>query len=754
MTKRLLANILLLLIIVFKGFSQNGFTIIGTVYNRSTNQPIENATVVIGSQHTLTNHLGEYQLTLKEKGKRTIFISRIGYFPKKETLQFTPTKHFNFYLKEKDNSLNEIVVTGTRTPKKIADSPVITQVITSKQIADMGNSDIRELLTREVAGLQFQEVGFGTTINFQGMGGKHILFLIDGERMAGERGNNIDYQRINLDNIERIEIVQGASSALYGSQAMGGVINIITKNAKKKFSAEATLKYTQPFDKNFTQEEVEEDEELAFYKKSVDKQNIDVSLSVGMKSKKWNSYTNLKYKTSDGYQIYDTDSLVKHFAELDTTIYERKSATPTGLSGYKNWSISQKIGYTFSKKLKTEVKGLFFRSNRYDFNADYKYSQNNNINLVTNINYEPSQKSKFTLSINADNYSRNEKFELIKNRKDETYNNTILQPRLLFHHIFNKKQNIIIGVEHTNEILSSGFFQDSVYATKKQYSTTFFAQDDWQINNNLNLTTGVRADYNNNYGLRITPKISIFQKMYPFTFRFNYANGYRSPNLKDLYMNWDHLGMFWIYGNKDLRPETNHYFSLATEYLSSKLYLMVTLYANQFKNKIVGEWNADATELHYKNQKSSLLTGGSFNSRIHLVENLTLYTSVNYLHPKTTNSVQLTAQSKWTATNRIEYKIYYKKLRTVFNFMTRYIGEKKFHTLDKIDYRGKKVEAYYLYKIPQYAVSDISLTQYIGKSFRCTLGVNNIFDYRASIINFNSYVSAGRHAFISLNYKL
>ncbi len=221
MTKRIVFTILVSLFIVFQGFSQNGFTIKGKVYNRSTNEPIEDAMIVIGEKKTLTNRLGEYQMTLENRTDKTVLISRVGYFSKKEKIHLQTSFNFDFYLKEKDNSLNEIVVTGTRTPKRIADSPVITQVITAKQIADTENSDIRDLLTREVAGLQFQEVGFGTTINFQGMGGRHILFLIDGERMAGERGGNIDYQRINLDNIERIEIVQGASSGLYGSQAMG-----------------------------------------------------------------------------------------------------------------------------------------------------------------------------------------------------------------------------------------------------------------------------------------------------------------------------------------------------------------------------------------------------------------------------------------------------------------------------------------------------------------------------------------------------
>ena len=89
-------------------------------------------------------------------------------------------------------NLDEVVVTATRTPKRLMQTPVITQVITAAQIEDRGLTDIRNLLTQEIPGLAFNEVGFGTSINLQGLGGKHILFLIDGERMAGETGNNVD----------------------------------------------------------------------------------------------------------------------------------------------------------------------------------------------------------------------------------------------------------------------------------------------------------------------------------------------------------------------------------------------------------------------------------------------------------------------------------------------------------------------------------------------------------------------------------
>ena len=123
------------------------------------------------------------------------------------------------YMNDDPFNLEQIVVTATRTEKKIKNTPVITQIITSKQIEERGTGNIQDLLTQEVPGLNFQEVGYGTSIDIQGLGSKHILFLIDGERIAGENGGNIDYSRINLYNIDHIEIVKGASSALYGSQA-------------------------------------------------------------------------------------------------------------------------------------------------------------------------------------------------------------------------------------------------------------------------------------------------------------------------------------------------------------------------------------------------------------------------------------------------------------------------------------------------------------------------------------------------------
>ena len=126
--------------------------------------------------------------------------------------------------------MNEVVVTATRTPLPLKNTPVITRVITSRDIERSGAVTLQQALERELAGVEFHQAGYGSSLSFQGLDSRYVLFLLDGERIAGETYGNIDYSRIPLSIVSRIEVVRGASSVLYGSNAMGAVVNVITKS--------------------------------------------------------------------------------------------------------------------------------------------------------------------------------------------------------------------------------------------------------------------------------------------------------------------------------------------------------------------------------------------------------------------------------------------------------------------------------------------------------------------------------------------
>ena len=120
-------------------------------------------------------------------------------------------------------NLTPVVITASHSPKALKDAPVVTRLITLHDVKISDATNIQDLLTQEMPGLEFGfAMGQETALHMSGFGGNAILFLVDGERMAGETMDNVDYNRMSLDNVGRIEIVKGASSALYGSNALDG----------------------------------------------------------------------------------------------------------------------------------------------------------------------------------------------------------------------------------------------------------------------------------------------------------------------------------------------------------------------------------------------------------------------------------------------------------------------------------------------------------------------------------------------------
>ena len=186
----------------------------------------------------VTDKKGFYRLDKINPGRYILRVSYIGFETQEKTVDIQKTdSHLDFQLKESNIDLNEVVVTGTKSEKTLKNVPVLTQVISARKMLELGITNATDALEKMVPGLNISHFGTQISVTLQGMDAKYVLFLIDGERIAGEVNGDIDYSMLNLENIDRIEVIKGASSSLYGSNAIGGVINIITKKINEPFDA-------------------------------------------------------------------------------------------------------------------------------------------------------------------------------------------------------------------------------------------------------------------------------------------------------------------------------------------------------------------------------------------------------------------------------------------------------------------------------------------------------------------------------------
>ena len=280
--------------------------------------------------------------------------------------------------------MNEVVVTATRTPLPLKNTPVITRVITSRDIERSGAVTLQQALERELAGVEFHQAGYGSSLSFQGLDSRYVLFLLDGERIAGETYGNIDYSRIPLSIVSRIEVVRGASSVLYGSNAMGAVVNVITKEPRHKYEVTASLRYGTPYQRNGGDSLAgnASARDSREYRNKLDLPNLNADMTFGVNLGKFRSLTAVAYRTSDAYRLVGTRDEVRHYKELnimrpkmngsrpemdpstgmpvfvvgrtvaDTTISVGPDSLGLSVSGWRDLNLSQRFDYELSDQFR------------------------------------------------------------------------------------------------------------------------------------------------------------------------------------------------------------------------------------------------------------------------------------------------------------------------------------------------------------------------------------------------------------------
>lgn len=478
----------------------------------------------------------------------------------------------------KNVDLNPVTILGTGTYHKADNSPVAVKVISAKDLKDTQVTNLTDALTRLTTNITTQTNGQGTFVNFNGMSDSYMLILENGKRMSGDDRWN----RISMSNIKRIEILSGAASALYGSEAIAGVINIITDETQNKVEAS-----------NFT--------------KFSSKGRLDEDIQVDINSGKFSSSTTYNHKEADNWQV----NKYQAFDEDGTTV-AKLTGRPMSVA-YNSENISQKLEWKVNDKFSAYIRG-----NYYDYltarpqNATY-FTQKATTNKTTGektysytekaaytydlhhksytygggARWEPNKDTHIYLDVYSDNYvskyaywqtSEEEAYELT--RKRTHYTNETLKG------IFRvtPKHKLSAGIELVQESLNSE--SDNIHFESTN-SYNVYAQDELVLLKNLEAVIGMRYTYNDNFGSQFTPNAGLFYKLGQFRFRASYAEGYRTPTLSQLYAtDQAKTNSRYTINNTALKPENNHFWNANVEYTNNWMSLSLSGYVNEIKNMI------------------------------------------------------------------------------------------------------------------------------------------------------------------------
>ena len=743
------------------------------VEEQGTQQPLVGVYISLTTKNStkaefnaVTDAAGEAIFNIERRDTYHYQTTAVGYISVSGDIQLPQNTTINIVMREDVMHLNDVVVTGSRTERPIKLSAVTTQVLGGKALVDAGYSDLQHALQQETPGMNIQKVGFGNEISMQGLDARHVLFLQDGERMTGEMAGNLDYERFNLHAIDRIEIVKGASSTLYGSRASGAVINLISKKVTKPIDIQAGFRWGQMNQRNY--KHPSKHDFLYMFEKNSDRPNLQAWVSAGMKYKKITSQTDIWYSESDAFYMYQSKHDKKvytkeanPFLPHDIILNSVAERSPMGIEGTEHVSIAQKFYIDPIKNLSIETYGTLFFMNSYDLIQDMTFTQSRDFMTGFKAKYDVKDWFSVHLSMHADFYDRFKRHERLDERK-KVYKSCILEPRLTVTSNYFNHHSLIFGIEHTSDELTSDRFVNRKMTTRALHETEYFLQDEWLPNTHWLLSTGVRTNFSKAFGFMWMPKLAAkYSLNNHLAFRANYSMGYRAPSIKELFFNWDHLGMFQIRGNEELRPEKNHYISFGTEYTTDRFFINVNAYGNFFRKKIEGIWHIYDMQYNfeYTNLRNQRMLGIEAILKWHFAKGFTLNGTYSYVNVSKQQGIQVNTTSPHAATGSLDYTLNQKNYRLKSILSASLMGQKQFDVQDRVwvDEHHKSYDAYFRCTLPTYVLCNLAVVQTFCNKVKVTLGVDNLFNYvphtlGSGITMFNVPATCGTRGYIQVEF--
>lgn len=619
--------------------------------------------------------------------------------------------------------LDEVVVTGTRTPKFLKDVPIQTRVINAKELAKLDATNVQDLLQQELPGVEFSyAMNQQTHLNFSGFGGQGVLFLVDGERLAGETMDDVDFTRLNMDNVERIEIVKGAASALYGSQAAGGVINIITKRSQQPWTLQVNARYAKHNEQRY-------------------------GASFGLNRKHLNNMLTAHFNRIDNYDVH---SAANPATRIISTVYGDKTLNigdQLVWSPTENFHLTGRAGYFFRETVRSADQPERYR----DFTGGLR------------MNWSISERDELQASYAFDQYDKSD-YQRITRLDIRDYSNVQNSFRLLYNHSFDGGDVLTVGSDLMHDYLYNINLNGE---TREQDSWDLFAQYDWRINDEWEAVGALRYDYfSDGKDSHVTPKLNVCYKPLPnLAIRAGYGMGFRAPTLKEKYYNFDMSGIWIVEGNADLKSEVSHNFNLSAEYTKGRYNLTASAYYNKVRNKLSTsapyfKTAADKLPyLPYANLDDYNVCGGEigvqakwdngFGARLTYA-----YTKEQMAKDKDGNAInnQYIPAREHAFNARLDYDCQLTK-RYGLNIG---LQGRVLSGVENVEYKNyyDVSQGTITVEYPAYTIWKLSLVQRIGKAVKVNAALDNLFGYKPKYYYLNSPITDGITFQIGLSIEM
>lgn len=666
---------------------------------------------------TTSDELGVAPIPLTSLQKIVIFCHIDGYKPFNDTIDFSGELAL-IKLIEYKHTLSEQIITAQYGAIAREKSVYNFRVIDQNFLQTSGAVTLKDALANLTNIRIQQDAAIGASaLSLQGLGGQNVKILMDGVPVIGRLDGNIDLSQISIQNIERIEIIEGPMAVNYGSDALGGVINLITKkntSEKPRFNAN-------------------------FYAETIGQFNQDFRFSARIKRKN-------KITATSGRNFFQGWNPAKT-GDTRAFLWKPKEQYNAGLQyerTFGKWNVLFNNTFFYEKLLNRDsIRGLPYKA--YALDQLYITSRYNN-SLYINNSIENGRSIDLIFS---HAYYGRRKQTFVKDlvalserpSQDPTLQDTVIFRQFVARGVYTmnkagKKINYQLGYDNA---LDFGVGGRVGAQTRKIGDFALFASGEYRPFRRLTLRPGLRASYNTKYNTPIIPSLHIkYDITEQIALRLSYGAGFRAPGLKELYLYFVDANHN-IRGNENLKPETSH--NLAAHLSRRRIYgqTLLTLEAGGFYNFIRNLIQLSQVEKNvglysYVNIGTYESTGGQATVKISR-EMITIQSTFALIGRKSKFS---SGETPFLFSPEVSANIFYNfsKLNLKLALFYKYNGRLNGYKIDEN-------ERIFPTFIAAYQLLDASLTKGFWKNkIECVVGSKNLFN----VINVNAFQPAGVHS--------